>query len=417
MSDLNIDTAEVFEPLLAPARYKGAYGGRGSGKSHNFAEMAIEHCLMNPGTRYVGIREVQKTLKESVKLLLEDKIIKFGLQEKFRILNDRIETPGGGTMIFQGMQDHTAESIKSLEGFDIAHVEEAQTLTARSLEILRPTIRKPGSQLWFSWNPRTSADPVDRMLRSDDLPPDAVVVEANWRDNPWFPKELEAERAFDKEANPERYAHIWEGAYEPQALGALWQRQMFIDHRVSEKPPLDKIVIGTDPAISSDRTSDEYGIIVCGSAGDHGYVLEDISGRCTAHQWAVRVVAAFDQYEADYVAVETNQGGEHVIQTLKAVRSDLPVRGVHVTRRKPDRAKPISALYALGRISHVGTHQELEDQCCLMTSIDFEGEGSPDRVDAMVMGMTSLFPNLSRPAASNVTRRIVRPQGAGGWMA
>ena len=125
-------------------------------KSHFFSELGIEMALMQSGFRMVCVREVQRSLKESAKRLLEDKIIKFGMEAEFNITNDSIGTPGGGVIFFQGLQDHTAESIKSLEGFDVAWVEEAQTLSKRSLEFLRPTIRKKESELWFSWNPRNA---------------------------------------------------------------------------------------------------------------------------------------------------------------------------------------------------------------------------------------------------------------------
>ena len=155
----------VFRPLLEPARYKGAYGGRGSGKSHFFGELMVERCLVNPGTLAVCIREVQKSLLQSSKRLIESKIQSLGVGAHFQVLHDRIVTPGGGLIIFQGMQDSTAESIKSLEGFDIAWVEEAQTLSARSLSLLRPTIRKEGSELWANWNPRQKRDAIDDFLR------------------------------------------------------------------------------------------------------------------------------------------------------------------------------------------------------------------------------------------------------------
>lgn len=179
---LRIPTAKVFRPLLKPARYKGAYGGRGSGKSHFFAEMLVEDCLRLPGLRAVCIREVQKSLKDSAKRLIEAKLSAYHLGSNvgFRVFRDHIQTPGNGVIIFQGMQDHTAESIKSLEGFSRAWVEEAQTLSQRSLELLRPTIRTIDSELWFSWNPRFKTDPVDRMLRGETPPTGAVVVQANW---------------------------------------------------------------------------------------------------------------------------------------------------------------------------------------------------------------------------------------------
>ena len=124
-SVVRIETAKIFRPLLEPSRYKGAYGGRGSAKSHFFAEKLIDDSLYERGLRSVCIREVQKALTQSAKRLLEDKINKFRLTEAdgFKVFKDVIETPGDGIMIFQGMQDHTAESIKSLEGFNRAWIE------------------------------------------------------------------------------------------------------------------------------------------------------------------------------------------------------------------------------------------------------------------------------------------------------
>lgn len=228
MTQLRIETPRVFAPLLQPGRYKGAFGGRGSGKSHHFAEALIEECLLKRGTRAVCIREVQKTLKESSKRLIEDKLQAFGLGERqgFRVLNELIETPGGGVIAFQGMQDHNAESIKSLEGFRIAWVEEAQSLSARSLSLLRPTIRAEGSELWFSWNPRRKSDPVDAMLRGDKRPSGAVVVKANWRDNPRFPAVLEQERLDCLNIDPDQYDHIWEGGYATVVAGAYYAKPL-----------------------------------------------------------------------------------------------------------------------------------------------------------------------------------------------
>jgi phage terminase large subunit len=222
LSVLRIETPAVFEPLLQPARYKGAYGGRGSAKSHHFAEAMVERAMMAPGFRGLCIREVQKTLKDSAKKLIEDKILALGVGALFEPQRDRIITPGGGQIAFLGMAEHTAESVKSLEGYDVAWTEEAQALSHRSLTLLRPTIRKPGSELWFSWNPTRKSDAVDELLRGEVLPPGAVVVRSNWRDNPWFPPELEAERAFDARHRPEQYPHVWEGEYARVFEGAYY---------------------------------------------------------------------------------------------------------------------------------------------------------------------------------------------------
>ncbi|MGI8853696.1 MAG: phage terminase large subunit, partial [Methyloceanibacter sp.] len=185
------------------------------------AGAVVEHCLLHPGTRVVCIREVQKTLAQSAKLLIENKIQEFGVGHLFRVLYDRIQTPGDGLVIFQGMVDATAESIKSLEGYNIAWVEEAQTLSKRSLALLRPTIRADGSEIWFSWNPRRKSDAVEEFLRGQ-RPENAIVVKANWRDNPWFPSVLEEERTLDLHKYADRYHHVWEGDYARAFEGAYF---------------------------------------------------------------------------------------------------------------------------------------------------------------------------------------------------
>lgn len=231
MRTLQIETAEVFEPLLQPGRYKGAHGGRGSGKSHFFGGLLIEDCLAEPGNtgegmRAVCIREVQKDLAQSSKLLLETKLREHGLGEAdgFKVFRDVISTPSDGIIIFKGMNDYTADSIKSLEGFKRAWWEEAQTARGHSLNLLRPTLRAPGSELWFGWNPRLKTDPVDVMLRGAELPTGALVVKANWRDNPWLTAELEQERQDCLRQQPEQYDHIWEGGYVSVIDGAYYAR-------------------------------------------------------------------------------------------------------------------------------------------------------------------------------------------------
>ena len=225
MSTLKIPTAKIFEPLLAPHRYKGIFGGRGSGKSHFFAELLTEICEAEPGTLAVCIRESQKTLAQSSKRLIESKIASLSLSHRFRIYSDRIATPGDGLVIFRGMADHTAASIKSLEGFRIAWIDEAQSLSARSLALLRPTIRAEGSELWASWNPRRKVDAIDDFFRAKK-PDGAILVNANWRDNPWFPAVLEDERRTDLLLYPDRYAHIWEGDYVRAFEGAYFAQML-----------------------------------------------------------------------------------------------------------------------------------------------------------------------------------------------
>jgi len=291
LSILQIKTAAVFSPLLEPARYKGAWGGRGSGKSQFFEDLALEDALRWPGDageglRFAQIREVQKSLQYSSKALFEKKLHEHGLDEKqgFKVFKDRIQLPGDGVMIFQGMQDHTADSIKSMEGFHRAKVEEAQTLSEKSMQLLRPTIRWEdpqrglASEIWFPWNPRHAKDPVDKFLRGATPHPEAVVVRANWSDNPWFPKVLEAERQDDLRNNPDQYDHIWEGAYARVYKGAYYanaleqaERENRID--VIPRDPLLRLYAYWDIGGTS-KKSDATSIWIVQFAGEQIRVLD-----------------------------------------------------------------------------------------------------------------------------------------------
>jgi phage terminase large subunit len=212
-SVLALETPAVFEPLLAPARYKGAWGGRGSAKSHFYAGLWLEENVCQK-LDFVCLRETLKSLEFSVKKLLEAKISQHNAGAYFDVQDRRILSSYGGVTIFEGMQNHTSDSIKSLEDFDRAWFEEAQRASDKSLTLLRPTIRKPGSQLWFSWNPEKETDPIDQLLRGPRPPLDSIVVRANYTDNPFLPKELRDEMEYDKGRDPDKYAHVWLGEYQ-----------------------------------------------------------------------------------------------------------------------------------------------------------------------------------------------------------
>jgi phage terminase large subunit len=252
VTTLRIETPEWALPLLNPARYKAAYGGRGSGKSHAFAELLIEAHIMDQTSRSVCVREVQKSLAQSVKRLLELKIEQMNAGAYFEVQEAVIKSKkGDGMIIFQGMQNHTADSIKSLEGYDRAWVEEAQSLSQRSLDLLRPTIRKPGSELWFTWNPSQATDPVDALLRGEKPPPDAIVLEVNFDGNPWFPDVLRQEMEYDRGRDPDKYAHVWKGGYLQNSTA-----RVFKNWRIEEfDAPADAIHrLGADWGFAQDPT-------------------------------------------------------------------------------------------------------------------------------------------------------------------
>lgn len=207
-------------PLLPARRYKGAKGGRSGGKSHFFVEQAVAKMAADPRMKTVGIREVQRSIRYSVKELVEAKIEELGVAHLFDIQRDVIlHRRGPGLMHFTGMQDHTADSVKGLESFDLALVDEANQISARSLRLLTPTLRKQGSELWFGWNPEQDTDAVDEFFRKNDGDPDFICVSVNITDNPFVSDTGWKEYVRDRDRarkNPNDWAvfeHVWHGAY------------------------------------------------------------------------------------------------------------------------------------------------------------------------------------------------------------
>jgi phage terminase large subunit len=250
----------VFGPFFQPARNKGAWGGRGSAKSESFARMLIYRCLKRKGTRWLCVREVQRSLAQSVKQLLDDVINYYQLTDQFKVMNNHIRTPGNGVILFVGMQDHTADSIKSLQGFDGAWIEEAQAISLRSLEMLRPTLRKEESEIWFTWNPRSPKDPVDALLRSPDGPPPrSIVLKVNHQDNPYFPNVLREEMEWDRKRDHEKYLHIWEGQYERHSEARVFRNWI---EDAFETPEDAQFLFGGDWGFSVDPTTLIRGYII-----------------------------------------------------------------------------------------------------------------------------------------------------------
>lgn len=275
MSKLIIKTPEWAEPLLYPKRYKGAKGGRGSGKSHFFAESLVEALVIDPNKSAVCIREIQKSLKFSAKRLIEQKIEDLKVSHLFNITLTEIRAVNGkGIILFQGMQDHTADSIKSLEGFDIAWVEEAQNLSARSLQLLRPTIRKEGSEIWFSWNPTKPTDPVDAFFQNKSS--DMICVHVNSEQNPFLPETLRRERDADRiRMSPEDYDHVWNGAYNEKSDALVfkgkyevddfepqedWTRLQGLDWGFSQDPTAAVEIYATDNILYIRREAGKVGL-------------------------------------------------------------------------------------------------------------------------------------------------------------
>jgi len=211
------------------ARYKGFYGGRGSAKTHSLATALVAEAAKRP-LRVLCCREYQRSLRESVKHTLEGKVVQLGLSDQYSSTTAELRSSIGSMFMFWGLWANPL-SVQSLEAIDYVWVEEAQTISQNSLDILIPTIRKSGSEIWFSWNPRSEKDPVDRMFRKDVVTLDdnagydhwMVSERVSFEDNPFFPAVLRAEMERDKRRDPDKYAHIWLGEYQRMSSARVFK--------------------------------------------------------------------------------------------------------------------------------------------------------------------------------------------------
>lgn len=211
-------------PSGKPVRWRGLKGGRDSAKSHSNARMALARGLAKP-ERILYVRETQKSLADSAHQLLCDMIKSLGLEHHYTPQKQYILGANGTQISFNGLSHETADSLKSKEGTTICVIQEAQNISARSLDILVPTIRAPGSELWAEWNPDQETDAIDQRLVAN-TPDDAIVAHVNYTDNPWASKALDSDRAQMQLTDPEKFAHVYLGQYRPAVDGAIFYKEV-----------------------------------------------------------------------------------------------------------------------------------------------------------------------------------------------
>jgi phage terminase large subunit len=248
MPDITVPSAFRFL-YQGKARYRAAYGGRGSAKSHSFAQALVIKARQAP-LRILCAREIQKSIKDSVKRLIDDKIEACGLSSFFESLDTEIRGQNGSIFLFAGLRTNP-DSIKSMEGLGIAWIEEASTVSQRSLDLLTPTLRLPDSEIWATWNPRFPTDPIDAMFRGGSPPPNTLVKQVSCEDNPWFPDVLRTDMEWDRGRDPEKYAHVWLGEYLRNS-----EARVFRNWRVEsfETPDNARFYYGADWGFSVDPT-------------------------------------------------------------------------------------------------------------------------------------------------------------------
>lgn len=229
---------EKLSGLYTPKRHKVMHGGRGGGKSHSVARVLLDMAARKP-LRILCAREIQKSMRDSVHRLLKDCVVALGLESHFEVLDTEIRGRNGSLFLFTGLLSHTVDSIKSFEGVDVVWIEEAQGISKKSLDVLIPTIRKDGSEIWLTLNPDMETDEVYQRFIA--VPRDDTwCVAVNWRDNPWFPRVLQDERLHAKRSMAkDDYEHIWEGKARTVAAGAIYRHEvqdMLADGRVCNVP-------------------------------------------------------------------------------------------------------------------------------------------------------------------------------------
>ncbi len=400
----------VFKPLYVDARYKFIYGGRGSAKSHDRAEALIEKAAIQK-LDWVCIREVQKSLAQSVKKLLEIKIQHLKVGHLFEVQENCIKSAHGGLIIFQGMQDHTADSIKSLEGQDGAWIEEAQTLSQRSLDLLRPTIRKPGSEIWATWNPRFDTDPIDAFARGTNPPPGSIIVRSNYYDNPFLPQVLRDEMEYDKRRDPDKYAHVWLGEYQRNSESRVFRNWTIEDF---ERPFGTVYRLGADWGFANDPTV----LIRCSIDGNRLYIDYE------AHMVGCEIINTPDLFrqvpESDKWFITADSSRPETISHMK--RNGFPrINGS--MKGKGSVEDGIEFLKSFDIVVHprcVETIKELTLYCFKTDSLTgkilplFEDKNN-HLIDALRYACEGIRHTIKNQVKSNHVP-IFRPQGAHAWM-
>ena len=391
------------------ARYKGLKGGRGSGKSYYFADKLLEVFLDNPDTHWVCMREIQKSIDKSSKKLIEDRIDYYNLHDYFEILQTVIRAKRGkGEIIFQGLQDHTADSIKSLEGFHGVWVEEAMTITEKSLDLLTPTFRRDDSELWFSWNPFLKSDPVEKLFREKD---NSLLVHINFTENPFAPKVLISEAEEMRVKDPDKFMHIFLGYPQTQSETALFTYKLVEQAMNRNAEASGATVVSADIARFG---NDKSCIVVRSGLWVKQIITKSGSDLTETADW---IKAISNVYKADAIVVDSIGIGAGVLDILLrsgyfAIDGNFSKKATDEVRYHNKRASSYFDLKkAMDRGLAIPNDDELAEEL-LAIEYEFTSAGrvkivdkdkikktigrSPDKADAMALSyFTDIHSNLT----------------------
>lgn len=410
MSGLQLDVPAVMLPFWTEKRrHKIARGGRGSAKSWSIARMLATRGIIQP-TRWLCCRETQKSIKESSLRLLADQIQALNLGYYYDVQQQAIKGHAGTSaaeseFAFAGLKEHTADSIKSYEGFDGAWIEEAHSVSERSATVLIPTIRKPGSELWWSYNPEQAEDYVHQLAAMDD--PDTLVITINWRDNPWFPEELEKERLKLQRINTDLYQHVWEGQCR-SAAGLMFKRDWFQFYDVL--PSRLNLYIASDYAVTPDGGDfTEHGVWGLAANGDL-YAVDWWHGQTDPAEWIDawiglvaqhRPLAAFEEKGVILRAVESS-----ITKRMRETQTFAHRIALASAGSKAERALGFAARASAGTVHlpRLPWAVRLLNQLCAFNGEDGRQDDGVDVCSLIGRGLDSMA-NASPAAPAKASRR------------
>jgi phage terminase large subunit-like protein len=376
-------------------RYYFITGGRGSAKSFHVATFLLNltyeagHVILF--TRYTMVAANISIIPEFI-----EKIELLGKHGDFQVTQGEItNVHTGSRILFKGIKNSSGNqtaNLKSIQGVTTWVLDEAEELTDEAtfdridLSIRHKTLP---NRVVVVMNPSHKGHFLHNKFATAERN-DTIRIHTTWTDNRENLSESFITLAENTAVtNAKRYGHIFLGEWADDATGLLWTRPIIDRVRVTSHPELIRIVVAIDPAVTSKPESDETGIVVCGKdAIGNGYILDDLSGRYTPAEWASVAISASKRYKASIIA-EVNQGGDMVTAVIRNQDPSIPIKQVRAVKGKYSRAEPVYALYEQNRIFHVGHFPVLEQQ--MVSFNPDEMQASPDRVDALVWGVSELI--------------------------
>lgn len=408
---------DKYEPLFKPkTRVTILTGGRASGKSYVAPLAILNQVLEDNKVTCLFSRFTMIAASDSIIPEFNSRISELNQEGYFRSAHNNIYCTNGNKILFRGLKTSSGNQtakLKSIEGLNIFVLDEAEEWdTEEDYDIIEGSIREKDTINWILiiMNPSHINHWIyRRFFKPNNIPQEFTgikngiqFIHTTYLDNldnlsDDYLKMIEE----TKQSNIQKYNHLYRGHWIDENQNALWRMKWIDSQRVYNKPhTMKRIVVSVDPAISKNINSDETGIVTVGiDPYGKGYVLSDKSGIYSPQEWAKKAVDEYNRWEADAIVAEKNQGGDMVKFTLQSIQANVPVRLVHASKGKILRAEPVSSLYEEGKVSHVGHFPECEDE--MVTYTGEPGEKSPNRLDALVHGLTEVM--LTRKEARRLT--------------